>query len=43
MLPIAALYLGARSVAPKMLRCEWKRLRAVGRGYADFLRELARA
>lgn len=38
-LPIAAVYLAARFSAPKLVRGEWRRLRAVWRGFADFVKE----
>jgi hypothetical protein len=39
-LPAALAYSFGRCVMPKIARAEWKRLRAVGRAYADFVQQV---
>jgi GT2 family glycosyltransferase len=41
LLPAAAAYSIYRCVLPKIVRRQWPRLRAAGRGYRDFMRDLA--
>jgi GT2 family glycosyltransferase len=41
-LPVAVAYLAARFTLPKIARGEWRRLRPVWRGFADFVREARR-
>jgi GT2 family glycosyltransferase/ADP-heptose:LPS heptosyltransferase len=41
LLPLALAYSAARCVFPKAIRGDWRRLRAVVRGYVDFARQVA--
>jgi GT2 family glycosyltransferase len=41
LLPLALAYSTARCVIPKIVRGDWRRLRAVGRAYVDFAKQVA--